>query len=44
MKKGVVLFAFNNNTIDRNTDYKPCDTCNMPKLEWEIIDGKFIKK
>ena len=33
-----------NNTIDRNTDYKPCDTCNMPKLEWEIIDGKFIKK
>jgi len=33
-----------NNTIDRNTDYKPCDTCNMPKLEWEIIEGKFVKK
>lgn len=33
-----------NNTIDRNSDYTPCPTCNKPKLEWELIDGKFIKK
>lgn len=33
-----------NNTIDRNTEWKPCDTCNMPRLEWELIDGNFIKK
>ena len=33
-----------NNTIDRNSDYTPCPTCYQPKLEWELIDGKFIKK
>ena len=34
-----------NNTIDRNSDWRPCDTCpQQPKLEWELIDGKFIKK
>jgi hypothetical protein len=33
-----------NNTIDRNSDYTPCPTCYQPKLEWELIDAKFIKK
>lgn len=33
-----------NNAIDRNSDYMPCNTCVQPKLEWELIDDKFVKK
>lgn len=32
-----------NNEIDRNSDYLPCPSCNEPRLEWEIINGIFIK-
>ena len=33
-----------NNAIDRNSDYIPCSTCLNPKLEWELIDGIFIRQ
>ena len=33
-----------NNAIDRNSDYIPCSTCLNPKLEWELINGIFIRQ
>lgn len=33
-----------NNTINRGTDNKPHSAWFMPELEWEIINGKFIRK
>ena len=33
-----------NNAIDRNSGYIPCSTCLNPKLEWELINGIFIRQ
>ena len=32
-----------NNEIERNSDYLPCASCNEARVEWEIINGIFIK-